>query len=503
MKITTDRGLSDEGDPWFVFCREEGGDPVVHFARIDGQYIIASPAYSGVARGLDFKSMVQDLISRHKIAPVNKDKKSNIFMHPAALLVIVVGTAFFKTPGEARADETHKKDAAQKAGDASSASFLDRSGVPAAASDGSTPATSGEQMELAQNMSHLLMVAASAVVAADANQIAAGPPVADLSTFATNFDDGASNQHDLATHHLLADETSAATFETISNEMNATSTSTAPSSTSVSLGDIASSALKLMTDLNDIANTHDNILGDHAFNFARDGGLPSASASFGAEAGFLAQKAALAAAALSETVMAQIASGLHLSASASSASQGTSVTENAIVVNQLPADLNNVATLANVAPQAGNADNFLAGNNIIIDLHQNSLFASISIDAPTNDRADATGLTDLGSHLAGGLGTGGSTTTGSVTTVATVATGTSTETISSSVFLKTLEAFVQDTPELGYYVSNDNYVFYNAGTTTQQSTHNEVVSMTFTDGSSIEIIGQAQFLANIIAHAQL
>ena len=118
MKISTDRGVSDEGDPWFVFCREEGGDPVVHFARIDGQYIIASPAYKGVARGLDFRSMVQDLISRHKIAPVNKEQKSNIFMHPAALLVIVVGTAFFKTPGEARADEI-RKHAAPKTADGS------------------------------------------------------------------------------------------------------------------------------------------------------------------------------------------------------------------------------------------------------------------------------------------------------------------------------------------------------------------------------------------------
>ena len=119
MKISTDRGVSDEGDPWFVFCREEGGDPVVHFARIDGQYIIASPAYKGVARGLDFRSMVQDLISRHKLAPVHKEQKSNIFMHPAALLVIVVGTAFFKTPGEARADEAHKKDAAPNTADGS------------------------------------------------------------------------------------------------------------------------------------------------------------------------------------------------------------------------------------------------------------------------------------------------------------------------------------------------------------------------------------------------
>ena len=111
MRIITDRGLSDEGDPWFVFCREDSGEPVVHFARIDGQYIIASPAYEGVARGLDFKSMVRDLISHHGLAPVKTSEKSNIFMHPAALLIVLVGIAFFKTPSEAQASEVSKGEA--------------------------------------------------------------------------------------------------------------------------------------------------------------------------------------------------------------------------------------------------------------------------------------------------------------------------------------------------------------------------------------------------------
>ena len=111
MRVVTDRGLSDEGDPWFVFCREHDGEPIAHFARIDGQYVIASPAYEGMTRGLDFRVMVQELIERHKLSLINndRDKNSNIHIHPAALLIVLVGAAFFKTPSQANADELKKE----------------------------------------------------------------------------------------------------------------------------------------------------------------------------------------------------------------------------------------------------------------------------------------------------------------------------------------------------------------------------------------------------------
>ena len=41
LKIETDRGLSDEGDPWFIFCLAETGDIIIHFSRFDGCYAIA------------------------------------------------------------------------------------------------------------------------------------------------------------------------------------------------------------------------------------------------------------------------------------------------------------------------------------------------------------------------------------------------------------------------------------------------------------------------------
>ena len=82
-----------------------------------------------------------------------------------------------------------------------------------------------------------------------------------------------------------------------------------------------------------------------------------------------------------------------------------------------------------------------------------------------------------------------------------VTTTSSTETITATVFLKTLDLFMEDTPGLGVYYSNDHYLFYNAADVTSKAPQLESVSMTFTDGSSISIVGQVQFLNNIIAHA--
>ncbi|MDB5458058.1 MAG: hypothetical protein JWP92_3643 [Caulobacter sp.] len=103
LRVGTDRGVTDEGDPWFIFFRADDGEVVIHFARIDGEYLIAGPAYEEVARGIDFTALVRNMIARHPLVRP-QGKRDNIFLHPAALLVAVVGTAFFKS-GEAKAME--------------------------------------------------------------------------------------------------------------------------------------------------------------------------------------------------------------------------------------------------------------------------------------------------------------------------------------------------------------------------------------------------------------
>lgn len=109
IRVGTDRGLSDENEPWFVFYRSDDGEVVIHFARIDGEYLIAGPAYEEIARGFDFTALVRNLVARHPLIR-RSESGSNLSVHPAALLVAVVGTAFFKT-GEARAAETGQTNA--------------------------------------------------------------------------------------------------------------------------------------------------------------------------------------------------------------------------------------------------------------------------------------------------------------------------------------------------------------------------------------------------------
>jgi hypothetical protein len=104
IRVGTDRGMSDENEPWFVFYRADDGEVVIHFARIDGEYLIAGPAYEEIARGFDFSSLVRNMVARHPLVR-RPDSGGNLSIHPAALLVAVVGTAFFKT-GEARAAES-------------------------------------------------------------------------------------------------------------------------------------------------------------------------------------------------------------------------------------------------------------------------------------------------------------------------------------------------------------------------------------------------------------
>lgn len=105
MRVTTERGLTDEGEPWFIFCRAADNEPVVHFARIDGQYVIVSEAFDAPVKGYDFHAMILSLLRRHRLNSSPVVSNSNVFVHPAALLIAVVGVAFFKTLSPAKAED--------------------------------------------------------------------------------------------------------------------------------------------------------------------------------------------------------------------------------------------------------------------------------------------------------------------------------------------------------------------------------------------------------------
>lgn len=166
IRVGTDRGLSDEKEPWFVFYRADDGEVVIHFARIDGEYLIAGPAYEEIARGFDFSSMVRNMVARHPMIR-RSERGDNIAIHPAALLVAVVGTAFFKT-GEARAAETGAANAPSHArptllSSSSSAGLTGGAAPVTAASGASQPAYDTVQLPANQ----AVLVLAAALLASD------------------------------------------------------------------------------------------------------------------------------------------------------------------------------------------------------------------------------------------------------------------------------------------------------------------------------------------------
>lgn len=94
IHIETERGTSDEGDPWFVFCHSDSGDVIAHFARIDGRYVIAAPVLAKPLKGSDLSTIVRRFVTDNplSIPSPNATLQGNVILHPAALLTVFVAT---------------------------------------------------------------------------------------------------------------------------------------------------------------------------------------------------------------------------------------------------------------------------------------------------------------------------------------------------------------------------------------------------------------------------
>lgn len=103
LRIETESGVSDEGDPWFAFCHGDNGELIIHFARIDGYYVVVAPALPKPLRGADLSSIVRQFIAENPVSlPVlEASQRGNVLFHPAALLTIFVATILFmNSPSE-------------------------------------------------------------------------------------------------------------------------------------------------------------------------------------------------------------------------------------------------------------------------------------------------------------------------------------------------------------------------------------------------------------------
>jgi hypothetical protein len=104
LKVDTEFGLSDDGDPWFVFCRADTGEVLVHIARIDGQYVAASLAVEDVVRGADFRDIVNQIVRRQPLVVPTPAGGSRLFMHPAVVLTAFIAAALLHSHQAEAAD---------------------------------------------------------------------------------------------------------------------------------------------------------------------------------------------------------------------------------------------------------------------------------------------------------------------------------------------------------------------------------------------------------------
>lgn len=94
LETSTDHGITDEGDPWFVFLRSDSGDVIAHFAKIDGQFIAVSALSNEVYRGRGIREIVDKMLEHHPILIPQHRGGGRLLLHPTTALTAFLAAAF-------------------------------------------------------------------------------------------------------------------------------------------------------------------------------------------------------------------------------------------------------------------------------------------------------------------------------------------------------------------------------------------------------------------------
>ncbi len=107
LGVVPDMGVSDEGDPWFAFCRADTGDVVVHCARIDGVCVASSIATTEVFRGTSIRDVVNAIIrGRQAALVVASSADGRVYLHPTVVLTAFIAAALLFS-NQASAHDLH------------------------------------------------------------------------------------------------------------------------------------------------------------------------------------------------------------------------------------------------------------------------------------------------------------------------------------------------------------------------------------------------------------
>jgi hypothetical protein len=105
VAVEADRGVSDDGSPWCVFCSAQG-DVLVHIARIDHGYVLDGIGLEAPIRGRTFDELIDRFVGARRdegteertaglsdILDLSGRRDEKLFVHPAAQLAALFWAA--------------------------------------------------------------------------------------------------------------------------------------------------------------------------------------------------------------------------------------------------------------------------------------------------------------------------------------------------------------------------------------------------------------------------
>ena len=94
LAVEVEAGVSDEGDPWFVYQQANTDNVVVHIARIDTQIHVINCITGGTYVGASFREVSDRMLDDAPLALGNELRRSsNVVLHPSAFLTAFVTAA--------------------------------------------------------------------------------------------------------------------------------------------------------------------------------------------------------------------------------------------------------------------------------------------------------------------------------------------------------------------------------------------------------------------------
>lgn len=102
IHVETDRGIAEDGDPWFVFC-SENGEVFIHLCRIDGMYILDCANLSAPLKGRNFRELIADFTDKlavpktsdsHAGHVIHLERSQKLSLHPSAMMAALIWTLF-------------------------------------------------------------------------------------------------------------------------------------------------------------------------------------------------------------------------------------------------------------------------------------------------------------------------------------------------------------------------------------------------------------------------